>query len=86
MFVLPRMKKLHKFFDIKVTIDAWSSLANKVAVPHMEEQYEQLVIVLDNLIDEVGEDESHPLASLMEVIGVLIENYEDRYVPDLNGS
>ncbi|VEP14350.1 hypothetical protein H1P_260001 [Hyella patelloides LEGE 07179] len=37
-------------------------------------------------IDEVGEDESHPLASLMEVIGVLIENYEDRYVPDLNDS
>jgi hypothetical protein len=25
----------------------------------------------------VREDESHPLASLMEVIGVLIENYED---------
>ena len=72
--------------DIKTTIDAWSSLANKVAVPHTEEEYEQLVIVLDNLIDEVGEDESHPLASLMEVIGVLIENYEDRYVPDLNGS
>ena len=69
--------------DIKTTIDAWSSLANKVVVPHTEEEYEQLVIVLDNLIDEVGEDESHPLASLMEVIGVLIESYEDRYVPDL---
>lgn len=72
--------------DIKTTIDAWSSLANKVIVPHTEEEYEELVIVLDRLIDEVGEDESHPLASLMEVIGVLIENYEDRCVPDLNKS
>lgn len=72
--------------DIKTTIDAWSSLANKVVVPHTEEEYKQLVIVLDNLIDEVGENESHPLASLMEVIGVLIESYEDRYVPDLNES
>ncbi len=70
--------------DIKTTIDAWSSLANKVVVPHTNEEYEQLVSVLDHLIDEVGEDESHPLASLMEVVGVLIENYEDRYVPELS--
>ena len=55
-----------------------------------EKEYEQLVSVLDRLIDEVGQrtcphvDESHPLASLMEVIGVLIENYEDRYVPELS--
>jgi len=26
--------------------------------------------------DEVGEDETHPLASMMEILGVLIENYE----------
>ena len=69
--------------DIKTTINAWSSLANKVVVPHTEEEYKQLVMVLDNLIDEVGEDESHPLASLMEVIGVLIENYENQNVPEL---
>ena len=69
--------------DIKTTIDAWSSLANKLIVPHTEEEYEQLVTVLDELIDEVGEDESHPLASLMEVIGVLIENYETEHIPEL---
>lgn len=69
--------------DIKTTINAWSSLSNKVVVPHTEEEYEKLVNVLDNLIDEVGEDESHPLASLMEVIGILIENYEDEYVSEL---
>ena len=69
--------------DIKTTINAWSSLADKVVVPHTEEEYEKLVTVLDSLIDEVGENESHPLASLMEVIGVLIENYENQYVPEL---
>ena len=50
---------------------------------YTEEEYKQLVMVLDNLIDEVGEDESHPLASLIEVIGVLIENYENQNVPEL---
>lgn len=28
-------------------------------------------------------DESHPLASLMEVVEVSIENYENRYLPEL---
>jgi HTH-type transcriptional regulator / antitoxin HigA len=35
------------------------------------------------LVDEVGENESHPLASLMEIVGVLIEKYEDEDVPEL---
>ena len=42
-----------------------------------------LVALLDRLIDEVGENESHPLASLMEIVGVLIAKYEDEHVPEL---
>jgi HTH-type transcriptional regulator / antitoxin HigA len=48
-----------------------------------EEEYQRLVAFLDALIDEVGEEETHPLASLMEVIGVLIERYEEEHVPGL---
>jgi HTH-type transcriptional regulator/antitoxin HigA len=40
-----------------------------VYVPHTEEEYQRLVVFLDALMDEVGEDETHPLASLMEVVG-----------------
>ena len=40
---------------------------------------------LAEAIDEVGENESHPLASLMEIIGVLIENYENQNIPELTG-
>lgn len=54
-------------------------------MPHSEEEYHRLVALLDSMIDEVGEDESHPLASLMEIIGVLIEKYEDEHVPELAG-
>lgn len=52
-------------------------------VPTTEEQYNQLVKFLDKLTDEVGDNENHPLASLMEIIGVLIEHYENNYVPEL---
>ncbi len=62
----------------------WSALAPVVFVPHAESEYKRLVAVLDSLIDTVGENENHPLASLMEVIGVLIEKYEDEHVPELS--
>ena len=69
--------------DGRKTADAWSALAGAVFVPHSEEEYRRLVALLDGLIDEVGEDESHPLASLMEIVGVLVEKYEDENVPEL---
>ena len=70
-------------FDLQKTLTAWESLENTVCVPHKEKDYEKLVSLLDDLIDEIGEDENHPLASLMEIIGVLIEDYENRNVKEL---
>jgi HTH-type transcriptional regulator / antitoxin HigA len=63
---------------------AWPSLTKILYVPHNDAEYERLVGVLDQLIDEIGNDETHPLASLMEVIGVLIEKYEDEHIPQLD--
>jgi HTH-type transcriptional regulator / antitoxin HigA len=70
--------------DVNKAADAWSSLAGAVFVPHTEEEYRRLVAILDGLIDEIREDESHPLASLIEIVGVLIEKYEDEHVPELS--
>jgi HTH-type transcriptional regulator / antitoxin HigA len=70
--------------DVSKTVNAWSSLADAVFVPHTEAEHDRLVSLLDRLVDEVGEDESHPLASLMEIVGVLIEKYEDEHVPELS--
>jgi HTH-type transcriptional regulator/antitoxin HigA len=64
-------------------VQAWHALESMVYVPHTAEEYQRLVAFLDALIDEVGEEETHPLASLMEVIGVLIERYEEDHVPEL---
>jgi HTH-type transcriptional regulator / antitoxin HigA len=61
----------------------WPELAPMLYVPHSESEYQRLVTLLDELIDRVGEDETHPLASLMEVVGALIEGYEDENVPEL---
>ncbi len=61
----------------------WPSIQHILYVPHSDAEYERLVEVLDELIDQVGEDEAHPLASLVEVLGVLIERYEDEHVPEI---
>lgn len=53
-------------------------------IPHTDQEYHRLVTLLDVLIDEVGEDETHPLASLMDIPGTLIEHYEDEHVPELD--
>ncbi len=69
--------------DLQKTLSAWATLENTIGVPHNEKDYEKLVSLLDGLIDEVGEDEAHSLASLMEVVGVLIEDYENKNVAEL---
>ena len=70
--------------EVQTVQNVWPLLTKVVFVPHAQSEYQRLREVLDNLIDVVGEDEDHPLASLMEVIGVLIEKYEDEHVPELS--
>ncbi len=51
-------------------------------MPHSDADCREVVELLDRVTDEVGEDENHPLASLMDVLGVLIEKYEDEHIPE----
>ncbi len=43
---------------------------------------------MESLVDEVGENERHQLAPLLETIGSLLEVYESEHVkmPDLSGA
>ncbi len=64
-------------------MEVWPAVSGLIFVPHDESEYNQAVAFLDELTDEVKEDEDHPLASLMELVGTLIEKYEDEHVPEL---
>ena len=55
--------------------------AQLLYVPTREEDYDHLVQLLDEITDIVRDDENHPLANLMDVLGVLIEDYEAENVP-----
>ncbi len=64
-------------------IPVWNNVSNFIHVLHNENDYRQAVGLLDSLCDMVGENEQHPLASLMELVGVLIEHYEDAHIPEI---
>ena len=66
-----------------IDLQSWKNLSDTVFVPHTEAEYERLVAMVDDLVDQVGEDESHPLASMMDVLSALIENYENTHVAEL---
>lgn len=69
--------------EIQQTINLWHPVSQMLYVPHTEKEYHETVQFLDSLTDEVGEDETHQLASLMEILGILIEKYEDEHIPEI---
>lgn len=45
-----------------------------------KKEYARAVLLLDSILDEIGENEKHPMAELAEAIGVFVEKYEEEHV------
>jgi len=71
--------------ELEKVAPIWPQMSSILSVPHDQKSYDHLVSILDSLIDEVGENENHQLSSLMEVVGNLIESYENtqEYIKDV---
>lgn len=52
-----------------------------------EEEYDKAIETLNDLIDEVGTNEKHPLYELLDTLGTVIHAYEEEHhpVPDCSG-
>jgi antitoxin component HigA of HigAB toxin-antitoxin module len=46
-----------------------------------EEEYEQALTRLNDLLDEIGTNEQHPLYHLLDTLGTIIEAYEIEHYP-----
>ncbi len=64
---------------IKNFIALFSSV---LSVPKNDEDLDRLIGFSDYLMDRIGGDEKHPLNGLLEIVGTLIEAYENEYMPD----
>ena len=52
-----------------------------------EEEYDIAIERMNELIDEVGVDETHPLYDLLDTLGTVIHAYEEKHypIPDCDG-
>jgi HTH-type transcriptional regulator/antitoxin HigA len=61
----------------------WIEIAPYLTISN-EQEYDAAVVRLNALLDEVGDDESHPLYSLLDTLGILIEAYDNKNYPISN--
>jgi HTH-type transcriptional regulator/antitoxin HigA len=68
--------------DIGKIATAWCQLheKTKIGVIRSQTEYDRMVHLLDGLVDEVGDDESHRLSGLLELVGNLVGQYEESEV------
>src|SRR5215471_15299533 len=50
-----------------------------LGVLRSERDYRKAVAILDEIIDKVGQDETHPLADLAEALAMFIHSYEETH-------
>ena len=61
---------------------AWKPFKNAIGVTsvHTEKEYAQARATIDTLLDEVGDNEQHPLADVLDYLANQIKAYEDEHV------
>ena len=64
----------------------WMEIAPILTIRN-EQEYSQGVERINALIDEVGTNEQHPLYTLLDTLGILIQAYEEQHypIPDCSG-
>jgi HTH-type transcriptional regulator/antitoxin HigA len=58
----------------------WKNIAPLLVIRN-EREYNAAVKRLNELLDEIGTDEKHPLYSLLDTLGTLIHAYEEEHYP-----
>ena len=53
-----------------------------------DREYDQAVKRLNEMLDEIGTDEGHPLYGLLDTLGTLVHVYEEEHypIPDASGA
>lgn len=65
----------------------WTNIAPLLVIRN-EREYNAAVKRMNELLDEIGTNEKHPLYSLLDTLGILIHAYEEEHylMPDATGS
>ncbi len=64
--------------EIKRTVKVWPAVSPVVSTIHTERHYNRVVKIVDQLIDDVSKKSDPVKESLIDTLGTLIKDYEDR--------
>jgi HTH-type transcriptional regulator / antitoxin HigA len=71
--------------EIKRAIKHWHTVSKVISTIHSATQYNRIVNLLDELIDDVNEKSDPVKESLIDTLGTLIKDYEDRNIKEPKG-
>ncbi len=71
--------------ELTETIKVWPTVSKVVSTINTKARYKRVVKLLNKLIDEVSETENPSIESLIDTLGTLIKDYEDRNIPEPEG-
>lgn len=71
--------------ELTETIKVWPTISKVISTLHSTNQYKKAVTLLDKLVDQVSEREDPVLESLIDLLGTLIKDYEDRTLTEPTG-
>ena len=76
-----RRRKLPKSLDIGALQASWQAFdaVAHLRPIHSEADYDRMVAMMNALLDVVGDDEDHPLSSLLELAADLVSRYEQQH-------
>ena len=63
----------------------WAAISPLFSL-HNEQEYEAAIKRLEQLIDEIGTEEQHPLYELLDTLGTVVHAYEEQHHPMPNAS
>src|ERR1035438_2218363 len=76
--MIKRSGKMVKTMDEPILKKTWPTVENYLSI-HNKHDYELAGNMLNQLLDEVGSDEKHPLFGFIDILGIVIENYESEH-------
>ena len=64
---------------LEETIQHWKHISPVIHEPQNDDDYEALAHMLDQLLDRIGDNESHELMGLVDVISQMIATYDAQH-------
>lgn len=75
------MRPAQAQFDIKAIQVSWQAFNDMAHLRpiHDEADYDRMVVLMNSILDSVGDDEDHPLAGLLDLVSDLVWKYEQEH-------